>query len=198
MAPHAKFVPPDLRLRRVRIMAVQTRHTCRVHPARQERGEFVVLIPHLPIRMEDVRVVHDREQVVVPERIARRKIPREFAAPRVAGCTGLHVLGRSALDQRRVLLVDDLQEKTTGAAEGIDASLGSTGLDEFDIGWGFGGGERGVGRSLTVRAQRKEADHGGEDGQHRAREDQSGCSRAPGPAARSSCDHWWHGTPVSP
>src|SRR5690606_17138735 len=86
----------------VRIVAVRAGHARGVHAASEEGGELVVLLEDLSIGMEEVLVVDDGEEEVIPERIARREIAGDLAAARVAGGAVLHVHRGSELGEGRV------------------------------------------------------------------------------------------------
>ncbi len=95
LAPHAERVARGDGLGAVRIMAVHAANAGRVHLAGEKRGELVVLIPHLAVGVEGVRLIHDGQRVVIEERIAGLEVAREFRAPGVAGRAGLdHLVAR--------------------------------------------------------------------------------------------------------
>ena len=83
VAAHAELVARQEGFHAVHVMAVHAAHARVMHAAAHEAGEFVVLIPDLPVRMIRVAVIDDRELVVIEKGLARHEIARELAAPRV-------------------------------------------------------------------------------------------------------------------
>ena len=93
VALSAECIPLEFQPRRMRIVAIGAHNALRVHLALQERAVHVHLIAYLPIG----KVQFLFEQfglVVVQEDIARDMIRVDDPAPRVAGCTRLHLLVR--------------------------------------------------------------------------------------------------------
>jgi hypothetical protein len=71
----------------MRFVAIRAANACRIHFAAEERGEFVVLLSHLAVRIKQVRPLRDREREMVEELVARREVAGQFTAARVAGTT---------------------------------------------------------------------------------------------------------------
>ena len=83
--------------RRVRVMAVDAREPLVTHPREQQRGEVVVFVDLLSVRMIESGLARQREVVVVVEVVADLKRFVEFLAAAVAGGAGIHPLLRREL-----------------------------------------------------------------------------------------------------
>ncbi len=73
---HAQVVAEDAHLAEMRLVAVNAPHIRSVHPAAQERRQLEILVPNLPIRIKQVRLVRNAQRIMV-------KIV--FPRPEVAG-----------------------------------------------------------------------------------------------------------------
>lgn len=89
MAAHAEPIARKPRLHRVRIMAIGAGDASLMHAAPQERGELVVFIANLAVRIERVGLVDDDEREVIEEGVAGAEVAGELASAGVAGAAGI-------------------------------------------------------------------------------------------------------------
>ena len=103
VALHAERIAGEHVLRGVRIVAVHAAHAGGVHLAPDEGGELVVLLAHLAVRIVSVRLVRNRERVMVEEVVARLEVTGEFRTACVALAAGVEHLVARELGQRRII-----------------------------------------------------------------------------------------------
>ena len=86
----------------MRLVAVHAAHAGVVHFAAEKRGEHVILIPDLAVRMVNFRRVGNDMREVVEIPVAWLEVPRQLRAARVAFAAGREPLCAVELAQRRV------------------------------------------------------------------------------------------------
>src|SRR5690606_37606430 len=86
---HAERVTLEPKLSRVRLVAMDAAHAERVHAARKKRCVLVILLAHLAVGIERVRVIGDVRAEVIEEEDARDEIAGEIRASRVARSAGV-------------------------------------------------------------------------------------------------------------
>ena len=83
-------------------MTIHAPHARMLHPTAHETRELKILIPHLPIRKISVRLISDRQQIVIPKRIPWLEVPRDLPPTCMASRTILRVLIPIPLHQMRI------------------------------------------------------------------------------------------------
>ena len=102
VAAHAERISRLQYLGGMRLVAVHAAHAGVVHFAAEKRGEHVILIPDLAVRMVNFRRVGNDMREVVEIPVAWLEVPRQLRAARVAFAAGREPLCAVELAQRRV------------------------------------------------------------------------------------------------
>ena len=84
-------------------MTIQTSDAGLMHFAAQKSAEFIIFLPDLAICIKEVSVVHDRQVVMVEERLARAEIAGELGAPGMTGSAHVHSLSRSQFEKGGII-----------------------------------------------------------------------------------------------
>ena len=102
VAAHAERISRLQYLGGMRLVAVHAAHAGVVHFAAEKRGEHVILIPDLAVRMVNFRRVGNDMREVVEIPVAWLEVPRQLRTARVAFAAGREPLCAVELAQRRV------------------------------------------------------------------------------------------------
>jgi hypothetical protein len=84
VTPHAERIPFEKGFSRVRLVAIDTTNSGGMHAAAEKGGKFVILLPHLSVRIVGVALIHYGEEVMIVEGIAWNEVASDLTSPGVA------------------------------------------------------------------------------------------------------------------